>query len=71
MMSHMCVDTTVRACIDYEIKVTLLEDACTTKNLVFDKKTILATIVHEVFMASLNGMFANVIKTDELVLKWK
>ncbi len=61
-MSHMCVDTTVRACMDYKIKVTLLEDACTTKDLVFENKTILATTVHKTFMASLNGMFANVIK---------
>jgi nicotinamidase-related amidase len=71
MMSHMCVDTTVRACIDYGLSVTLLQDACTTKNLIFDNKTILATTVHETFMASLNGMFANVIKTDKFIEKWK
>ncbi len=69
MMSHMCIDTTVRACMDYKIKVTLLEDTCTTKDLVFENKTILATTVHKTFMASLNGMFANVIKTDEFILE--
>jgi nicotinamidase-related amidase len=66
MMSHMCVDTTTRACMDYGIKATLLEDACTTKDLVFNGKTIPAETVHETFMASLNGSFANVIKTSEL-----
>ncbi len=65
MMSHMCIDTTTRACMDYGIKVTLLEDACATKNLAFNGKTIPAQTVHDVFMASLNGMFANVIRTDE------
>lgn len=66
MMSHMCIDTTTRACMDYGIKVTLLEDACATKNLVFHDKTIPAETVHNVFMASLNRMFAKVIKTTEL-----
>ena len=66
MMSHMCIDTTTRACMDYGITVTLLEDACATKNLVFHEKIIPAETVHDVFMASLSGIFANVIKTDEL-----
>ena len=66
MMSHMCIDTTVRACMDYGITVTLLEDACATKNLSFHQKIIPAEAVHDVFMAALNGMFAKVIKTNEL-----
>lgn len=66
MMSHMCIDTTTRACMDYGITVTLLADACATKDLVFNRKAIPAEIVHETFMASLNGMFANVIQTSEL-----
>ena len=65
MMSHMCIDTTTRACMDYGIKATLLEDACATRNLMFHEKIISAETVHDVFMASLNGMFANVIKTSE------
>jgi len=68
MMSHMCVDTTTRACKDYGLKVTLLHDACATKDLYFNGKMIPAGTVHEVFMASLNGMFANVIETSALVL---
>lgn len=66
MMSHMCIDTTTRACMDHGITVTLLEDACATKNLVFNDKTIPAETVHNAFMASLNGMFAKVIKTTDL-----
>lgn len=66
MMSHMCVDTTVRACMDFGIKVTLLEDACATKNLVYKEKTIPAETVHDTYMASLSGMFANVIQTRDL-----
>ena len=66
MMSHMCVDTTVRAAKDHGIAVTLLEDACTTKDLNWNGETIPADVVHKTFMAALNGMFAKVIKTDEL-----
>ncbi len=68
MMSHMCIDTTTRACMDYGIQVTLLEDACTTKNLTFNGQTLSAGLVHAVFMASLNGLFAQVIKSDELII---
>lgn len=66
MMSHMCIDTTTRACMDHGIEVTLLEDACATKSLVYRGNTIAAETVHNVFMASLNGVFAKVIKTSEL-----
>ena len=65
MMSHMCVDTTVRACQDYGYNVTLIDDACTTMSLKHDGKKIDAETVHAVYMASLADGFANVIKTDE------
>ncbi len=68
MMSHMCIDTTTRACMDYGIKVTLLEDACATKDLSFNGQIHPAETVHSVFMASLNGMFAQVIRTNELMV---
>ena len=66
MMSHICVDTTVRACFDFGLGVTLLADACTTRDLAGEGKTIPAETVHAVYMASLNGTFAKVVKTDEL-----
>lgn len=66
MMSHMCVDTTVRACKDIGMPVTLLHDACATKDLIWNGETIPARTVHAAFMASLSGRFANVIATDNL-----
>ena len=65
MMSHMCVDTTVRMCQNYGYNVTVIEDACTTQALKFNGRKIDATTVHEVFMASLDGMFAKVISSEE------
>ena len=55
MMSHMCVDTTVRACQDSGYEVTLI----------YNGRKIDAKTVHEVFMASLDGMFAKVLKTGD------
>lgn len=33
MMTHMCVDTTVRAAKDYGYGITLISDGCATKDL--------------------------------------
>lgn len=68
MMTHMCVDTTTRACRDYGLNVILLEDACATRDLSYRDKVFPAETVHDVFMASLNGAFARVIKTDALTI---
>lgn len=67
MMSHMCVDTTVRACQDYGYDVVVIEDACAAKDLQFREERIDAETVHAVFMASLEGMFAKVMKLEEYV----
>lgn len=66
MMSHMCVDTTVRACQDYGYKVTVISDACTTKALQWNGNEISAETVHVSYMAGLNGMFADVISLNDL-----
>jgi nicotinamidase-related amidase len=67
MMSHMCIDTTVRAAREFGFKVTVLHDACATKDLVWEQTVIPAEMVHKAFMASLQGVFANVISTDEFI----
>ncbi|NMC57011.1 MAG: cysteine hydrolase [Eubacteriaceae bacterium] len=67
MMSHMCIDTTVRAAMDNGFTVTLLEDACTTKNLIWGDDKIPAQTVQKTIMASLNGVFAKVTKTDKFL----
>lgn len=68
MMSHMCIDTTVRAAMDHGFAVTLLEDACATKDLSWGGHLVPAETVHRSFMAALSGMFAQV-KTTEGFLK--
>ena len=66
MMSHMCIDTTVRSAIEHGFQVTVLDDACTTKDLVWKENVISAPTVHNTIMASLEGVFAQVITTEEL-----
>ena len=65
MMTHMCIDTTVRAAQDYAYDVTVVHDACTTKDLMFNDKKIDAETVHKSIMASINGMFAKVVSCEE------
>jgi len=62
MMSHMCIDTTVRAAKNLGYKVTLIENACTTKPLNFGGEIFSATTVHHIFMAALNGTFCKICK---------
>jgi nicotinamidase-related amidase len=66
MMSHMCIDTTVRSAKNYVYDVLLLSDACTTKDLIWENEKIIAENVHKTFMASLQGTFAKIINTNEL-----
>ena len=60
MMTHMCIDTTVRAAVDLGFACTLAQDACATRDLVFAGQTIPAGQVQTAFLAALNGLFAKI-----------
>ncbi len=66
-MSHMCVDSTVRAAYDLGFKCSVVSDACATKNQRFESKEIPAETVHETFMASLTPVFARLKTTEEIL----
>jgi nicotinamidase-related amidase len=65
MMSHMCIDTSVRAAQDYDLPVIVLDDACATRDLAWAGETVPAHTVHNTIMAALNGTFARVMQTEE------
>ncbi|WP_342566731.1 cysteine hydrolase family protein [Psychrobacillus sp. FSL K6-4046] len=65
MMTHMCIDATVRAAVDHGYEVTLIEDACATRELTYQDKVVPAQQVHFSFVSALHGMYANVISADE------
>jgi Amidases related to nicotinamidase len=64
-MSHMCIDTTVRAAKELGFKCTLIADACATRNLKFGEEILPAQTVHASFMAALDGMFATIMTANE------
>ncbi len=61
MMTHMCVDTTVRSTMDYGYKVDLIADGCATRDLVIGGITIPAETVQKTYLASLGCVFATLI----------
>lgn len=61
MMTHMCVDTTVRAAMDHGYKVDLVADGCATMDLEISGEIIPAQVVQKSFIASLSGVFANIV----------
>ena len=60
MMTHMCIDTTVRAAADLGFSCTLAGDACATKSLAFGETVVPAEQVQAAFLAALGGAFARV-----------
>ena len=63
MMTHMCVDTTVRAAYDLGYNCTLIGDACATRDLEFENRMIAAKNVQGSFLSALDSTFANIMYT--------
>ena len=70
-MSHMCIDATTRAAADFGFDCTLIHDSCTTRNLDFGGKKVLAYDVHASFMAALGAAYAKVMSWKEFLSKNK
>jgi nicotinamidase-related amidase len=66
MMTHMCVDASVRHAADLGYKITLLGDACATRAQKYGEESVPARQVHAAFLAALNGFYAKVIHANEL-----
>ena len=67
MMTHMCIDATVRAAVDLGFETTLIEDACATRDLSYDGKVVPAEQVHYSFVSALQGMYAEVTSTESFL----
>lgn len=66
-MSHMCVDGVTRAAADLGYTVTVIHDACATRDLEFNGLIVPAAQVHAAFMSSLGFAYASVISADEFL----
>jgi len=67
MMTHMCVDASVRQASDYGFGVALLADACATRTQKYGGETVPARQVHAAFLAALNGAYAKVAPAEEIL----
>lgn len=67
MMTHMCVDATVRAAKDFGFSVTLIADACATKDLEVNGDTAKAKEVQTSFLAALAYFYATVQTTEAYI----
>jgi len=65
-MSHMCIDTTVRAGFDLGYKIELVSDACATRDLQFKDEIIKAKDVHNSFMSALGSAFCEIKDTNKI-----
>lgn len=64
-MSHMCVDAATRAAADVGYAVTVVHDACASRDLEFDGVHVPARLAHAAFMSSLAFAYARAVSTDE------
>ncbi|WP_277655879.1 cysteine hydrolase family protein [Seleniivibrio woodruffii] len=66
MMTHMCVDATVRAARDMGYNTVVVGDACATRDLIIDGDTVKAEEVQKSFLAALNHFYSTVKSTNEI-----
>jgi nicotinamidase-related amidase len=67
MMSHMCVDATARAAVDFGFGCQVVHDACATHSLKFGDRTVTAQDVHTAFMAAFNSSYGKVLSTIDIL----
>lgn len=71
MMTHMCVDATVRSAFDLGFTCTLIHDACATRDLSFANRTVPAEHVHAAFLSALSFVYAKVIGASEFITSFR
>ncbi len=55
MQTHMCVEAAVRAAVDFGYNVTLIDDACATRNLKWNDIEVPAQMVHAATLSTLKS----------------
>ena len=55
MQTHMCVEAAVRAAVDFGCNVTLIDDACATRNLKWNDIEVPAKMVHAATLSTLKS----------------
>lgn len=69
MMTHMCIDATVRAAKDFGFNIVLIGDACATKDLEINGQIVKSEEVQKSILAALNNFYATVKTTKQYLDK--
>ncbi|WP_430815236.1 cysteine hydrolase family protein [Carboxylicivirga sp. RSCT41] len=69
MQTHMCLEAAVRAAADYGYKVSVVNEACATRDLKFDEKIISAEQVHYSTLSTLRS-YAEVLSYEDFEKKF-
>lgn len=70
MMTHMCVDATVRAAFDHGFGCVAIHDACATRGLAFNGGEITSGKVHGAFLAALGAVYARICSSAEFAARF-
>jgi len=68
MMTHMCIDATVRAAKDFEFDCTVIGDACATRDLEINGTKAKAADVQTSFLSALGFFYASIVNTKDYLL---
>jgi nicotinamidase-related amidase len=71
MQTHMCVEAAARAATDLGFDVTVVAEACATRQLSYGGKTVPADMVHTAALAAINGTYGRVVGVDEWIAATK
>ncbi|MCT4587117.1 MAG: cysteine hydrolase [Carboxylicivirga sp.] len=69
MQTHMCLEAACRAAADFGFKVTVVDEACTTRDLKYGSTNIEAEAVHASTLATLKS-YAHVISYEVFIEKF-
>jgi nicotinamidase-related amidase len=64
MQTHMCLEAAARAAHDLGFEVTVVGDACATRDLAHGDRTVSAADVHASTLATLDRTYAKVVDTE-------
>ncbi|MCD8826465.1 cysteine hydrolase [Staphylococcus gallinarum] len=67
MMTHMCIDATARAAADLGYKVSVIEDACASRDLTYKSKVVAADDAHYAFISALDLLYADIYTADDFI----
>jgi len=67
MQTHMCVEAASRAATDLGFDVVVVHDACATRPLEFEGRTVPAEMVHAAALAAIKGTYGRVVSVDQLL----